>query len=161
MPHTSPPTKCKSCRYPTTWREQRVQFGRLTRRGWTADEIATVQPICGKCATRLLNQLDAETVPAVDPVRPSHIPASPPPGVPALRWARAVELIRSEADSAPSYWALWCVCYRKFLRGYGDAVTFGALFREYEQAGGRGSPFDPSPPVATDERTVNETTSDT
>jgi len=77
-----------------------------------------------------------------------------------------VELIRSQATAAPSFWALWCQAYRRHLRGFGDGVTFSRLHDVYLQAGGTGGPYGaaehpvPAARIAVDDRsqagTINE-----
>ena len=92
------------------------------------------------------------------PATKADWPAAPE-GVPAPRWQRAVELIRSQAETAPSYWVTWCAAYRRHLRGFGDGRAFYGLFEVYESAGGRSRPYGrapvmavPGPDVAADER---------
>ena len=68
-----------------------------------------------------------------------------PEGVPPGRWQRAVELIRTEARTAPSFWSLWCAAYKKHLRGFATGRTFYAAFDQYEQAGGQGRPYGRAP----------------
>jgi len=42
---------CCNCRNPMTWAAQRVQFGRLMRRGICPTVIKAIQPRCQKCVT--------------------------------------------------------------------------------------------------------------
>ena len=84
----------------------------------------------------------------------TDIQSAPPEGVPSPAWQRAVELIRSEAETVTHFWPLWTVAYRKFLRGHSDGGTFYSLFNAYKEAGGRGSTYDrdAGPGVACGER---------
>ncbi len=52
-------TRCRQCGQLITWAEQRTQFGRLLRRGWTAGQAKAVLPRCQKCLTWLLRELAA------------------------------------------------------------------------------------------------------
>lgn len=50
----TPTNKCSRCGQPLTWAAVRVQFGRMIRRGLTAEEAKKYSPRCGKCTTILL-----------------------------------------------------------------------------------------------------------
>jgi hypothetical protein len=46
---------CVSCERPVmTWAEQRQQYGRLVRHGFTPEEIKRRMPLCRQCTTILL-----------------------------------------------------------------------------------------------------------
>ena len=47
-------TQCRDCRNPMTWAAQRVQYGRLIRRGLPPAQIKAILPRCQKCVTRWL-----------------------------------------------------------------------------------------------------------
>jgi SOS response regulatory protein OraA/RecX len=44
-------TVCLRCHYPMTWEQQRRQFGRLMRKGFTKDEAKAALPRCQICMT--------------------------------------------------------------------------------------------------------------
>jgi hypothetical protein len=43
--------RCRDCRYPQTWADQRRQWGRGLRAGLTPDEAKAAMPRCQKCMT--------------------------------------------------------------------------------------------------------------
>jgi hypothetical protein len=47
-------TRCIDCKYSVTWREQRRQFARLLRRGFTVEEAKAATPRCQVCTTRYM-----------------------------------------------------------------------------------------------------------
>lgn len=47
--------ECLDCKYPMTWAQQRVQFGRLVKRGLSREETKAAMPRCQTCVTRMLN----------------------------------------------------------------------------------------------------------
>ena len=48
--------KCKNCELPMTWAKQRVQYGRLLKRGYSQLEAKTAMHNCQKCVTLLLKE---------------------------------------------------------------------------------------------------------
>lgn len=56
-PRPLPKTKCAGCQSRLTWAEQRVQYGRLVRRGLTREQIKALSPRCQKCMTVALRTI--------------------------------------------------------------------------------------------------------
>ena len=48
---------CKSCRSRMTWAQQRVQFGRMLKRGLNKEQAKLLLPQCQKCITRHLKNI--------------------------------------------------------------------------------------------------------
>lgn len=91
------------------------------------------------------DRTDHDTAADRTPDRPRHVPAK--------NWLQAVEHVQTHAKSFPCYWPLWCHVWRKHLRRIEDGArgdVFNRLFNEYEQAGGRGSAFEPAPTAGPD-----------
>jgi hypothetical protein len=55
--------RCRGCRFPITWTEQRRQYLRMGRCGLTKAEAKQASPRCGKCVTRWLRGRAAPTEP--------------------------------------------------------------------------------------------------
>jgi hypothetical protein len=53
--------RCRGCRFPITWTEQRRQYLRMGRCGLTKAEAKQASPRCGKCVTRWLRGRAAPT----------------------------------------------------------------------------------------------------
>jgi hypothetical protein len=50
--------RCISCDKHMTWADQRVQYGRLRRRGLPDTQAKAAMPCCQKCVTRRLHNDD-------------------------------------------------------------------------------------------------------
>jgi len=80
-----------------------------------------------------------------------------PREIPSAVWDRAVGMVRELAtDPATTFfWPVWTKVYKRFLsrfEGGAGADLFYRLFNEYQQAGGKGSTYEPiaGPGVAVD-----------
>lgn len=49
-------SRCLGCDYRMTWAARRRQYGRLLRRGFSADQAKAAMPRCQKCVTRWLHE---------------------------------------------------------------------------------------------------------
>ena len=63
--------QCLRCNQQMTWAEQRRQFGRLIRYGWTPEEAKRLTPRCQKCVTEPSETEEQQPVMAVVAVK-SH-----------------------------------------------------------------------------------------
>ena len=52
--------ECKVCNIQMTWAAQRVQYGRIIKKGYSATVAKILQPRCQKCVTRLLKNIQAD-----------------------------------------------------------------------------------------------------
>jgi hypothetical protein len=52
--HDDAKGRCRKCKRPMTWAAQRVQYGRLKRKGVPDEQIKAIVPQCQKCITALL-----------------------------------------------------------------------------------------------------------
>ena len=48
--------RCKNCHWSMTWSEQRVQYGRLVRKGIKPENIKAIMPRCQKCVTKWMKE---------------------------------------------------------------------------------------------------------